>query len=97
MSDTITFTRAQWNEIFDGLDLIRDRYDSLFEVAAALSTLGLDKPAGTITAVEDDIVETVRRLHRVLMDGDDTNAATKKVKLVRRRFWPLNNSNSKEA
>ena len=96
MSDTITFTRAQWNEIFDGLDHIRDRYDGLFEVASALSALGLDKPAGTIAAVEDDIAETIRRRHRVLIDGDDTNVATKKVKVIRKLFWPLNKSN-KEA
>lgn len=96
MSDTITLTREQWNELFDGLDLIRDRFDRLFEIAAALSALGLDKPAGTLTAVEDDIAETIRCLHRVLMDGDDTNAATKKIKVARKLFWPLNKSN-KEA
>lgn len=71
MSDTITLTREQWNELFNGLDLIRDRYDAIFEVAAALTVLGLDRPAGTITAVQDEIGAAANRLQAVLIAADD--------------------------
>lgn len=93
MTDTITLTREQWNEVVDGLDLIRDRYDALFEIAAALSALGLDKPAGTITAVEDDISLKIASLQDTLMRARPVKPVSAKPRAMPKWFWPLNKSN----
>jgi len=95
MTDTITLTREQWNEVYDGLVLIRDAATdgAMYEITAALSTVGLDKSSITIAAVQNNIADEAARLQYVLIDADDAKPKLAPGRTFAKWLSKLNKSN----
>jgi len=93
MTDTITLTREQWDEIFGGLDEIRDAATDggFLDIAEALDALGLAKAAATIDAVQNQIADQSIRLQAILIGAEEAQPAPAKPRAMPKWLWPLNN------
>lgn len=72
-----TLTRDQWDQIWNGLEAIREATDgSFYTTTAALKTVGLDAAAETFEAAGGNIADTTLWLQEILTAAQTDLAPT---------------------